>query len=97
MGVIRKKAIEELKLANPALDPIEQIVAARKYDCMELVETPMGVLVGRKEPLSFEEMVKLAPEDLHKWITERDKPRGGYCTYTASYRTGYCYQCCLNH
>ena len=98
MEVIRRKAIQELKLANPALDPIDQIVAARKYDCMELVETPMGVLVGRKEPLSFEEMVKLAPEDLHKWITERDKPRGGgYCRYTDSYRSGYCYQCIQNH
>ena len=97
METIRKKAIQELKLAIPPLDPIEQIVAARRYDCMELAETPMGVLVRRKEPLSFGEMVKLAPEDLHKCITQRERFREGHCRNAGGYRIGYCHQCGQNH
>ncbi len=93
MEVIRRKAIEELKLANPPLDPVDQIVAARKYHCTELVEAPMGVLLRKKEPLSFNEMLKLSPEDLHQWITERDKPPGSQ----AGNRGCYCYNCGRYH
>ena len=75
MGIIRQKAIDQLQIANPPLDPIDQIIAARKYDCMELAAAPMEALVKREQPLSTEEMVKLSPEDLHKWIVEREKPR----------------------
>jgi len=73
MEIIRQKAIQKIKLANPPLDPIVQIVVARRYDCKELREGPMEVLVKRAEPLSIEETVKLAPEDLHIWIIGRDK------------------------
>jgi len=93
MESIRGKAVQELKLADPPLDPIEQIIAARKYDCAELAETPMGMLVKRKEPLSIEEMVKLSPEDVHKWIVERDKStRGRQCGNCNSLLV-YCHQC----
>ena len=93
MEIIRQKAIQELKLANPPLDPIDQIIMARKYDCMELAETPMEALVKREQPLSIEEMVKLSPEDLHKWIMERDKsPRGRNCG-NCSHSFSYCQYC----
>ena len=93
MEVIRLKAIQELKLANPPLDPIDQITAARKHNCMELVEGPMEALVKRKQPLSIEEVVKLGSEDLHKWIVERDKsPTGRQCGNCNS-RLSYCNQC----
>jgi len=75
METIRQKAIQELKVANPPLDPVDQIIAARKYGCMDLAETPMKSLVKREQPLSIQEVVKLSPEDLHKWIMERDKSR----------------------
>ena len=92
MEIIRRKAIQELKLANPPLDPIDQIIAARKYDCMELAEKQIEALLKREQPLSIEEMVKLPPEDLHNWIMERDKLlRGkilGPCT-----SSHYCYKC----
>ena len=72
MEIIRQKAIQGLKSANPPLDPIAQIVAARKYNCQELIEAPIMVLVKRENPLSIDEIVKLSPEDLHRWIVERD-------------------------
>ena len=92
MEIIRRKAIEELRLANPPLDPIDQIVAARRYHCEELVEQPLEVLVKRREPLSFEEMAKLAPEDLHKWITARDQTRPCRSTGGMSYVCSQCGQ-----
>ena len=73
MESIRRKAIQEIHLANPPLDPVDQIVAARQYNCVTLAETPMEVLVKRVQPLSIEEMVKLPKVDLEKWIMERDK------------------------
>ena len=80
MEIIRRKAIQELKLANPPLDSIDQIIAARKYDCMELAEIAMEALMKRERPLSIEEMVKLSPEDLHRWILEKcESPRGRKC------------------
>ena len=94
MEIIRRKAIEELKLANPPLDPVDQIVAARRYHCVELVEQPLAVLVKRREPLSFEEMSKLAPEDLHEWITTRDATRP--CRGNSGIRY-FCNQCGGSH
>lgn len=88
METIRRKSIQELKCANPPLDLVEQIVAARRYNCMELVEIAMGVLVKRAQPLSFEEVFKLSREDLHKWITDRDNLRG---RPQGCYATGNCY------
>ena len=79
MGIIRQKAIEQLKCANPPLDPIDQIIAARKYDCMELAETSMEALVNRRQLLSIEEIVKLSPEDLHTWII-KSRDLGQMCT-----------------
>jgi len=93
MEIIRRKAIQELKLANPPLDPIDQIIMARKYDCMELAETPMEALVKREQPLSIEEMVKLSPEDLHKWIIQRDKSLRGRKCGNCSNSLGYCHSC----
>ena len=75
MEIIRQRSIQELKIANPPLDPIAQIVAARKYDCHELAETAMEELVKSMELLSIDDIVKLSPEDLHRWIVERDKLR----------------------
>ena len=96
MEIIRKKAVAELKLANPPLDPVDQIIAARRYHCTELVETPMGVLVRRKEPLTFEEMLKLPPEDLHNWIKERDISQGRPCRNYVD-GNGYCTRCGVYH
>ena len=93
MEIIRRKAIEELKLANPPLDPIIQIVAARRHHCTELVEAPMGVLVKRREPLSLDEMLQLSPDDLHTWITERDKSPGR----PGGNQGCYCYNCGRYH
>jgi hypothetical protein len=39
MATIRESTIEQLLIVSPRLDPIRQIVAARKFDC--------AVLVGR--------------------------------------------------
>jgi hypothetical protein len=72
MEIIRRKAIQELELADPPLDPVDQVVAARRYDCMELADRAMEVLVRRQVTLSIEETIKLSPEDLHRWIKERD-------------------------
>jgi hypothetical protein len=93
MEVIRSKSVQQLKSANPPLDPIDQIIAARRYDCTELAEAPMEVLVKRKEPLSIEEMVKLSPEDLHKWILERNKSPPGTQCVGCNTRLSYCNRC----
>jgi hypothetical protein len=42
MEVIRQKSIEEVKRATPPLDPIDQIIAARRYNCQELAEGPIA-------------------------------------------------------
>jgi hypothetical protein len=97
MEVIRRKSIEEIKRATPPLNPIDQIIAARRYDCQELAEAPMEVLVKRKEPLSFDEMVKLSPEDLHKWITAREKSPPArlcrFCSHALQIGDPYCNGC----
>jgi hypothetical protein len=94
MEVIRQNSIEEVKRATPPLDPIDQIVAARKYNCQELAEAPMEVLVKRNEPLTFDEMVKLSPEDLHKWIMAKSKPtKCRFCSNAFQINNLYCHQC----
>lgn len=81
MEIIRGKAIQELRRVQPPLDPVDQIVAARKYDCTELADAAMEVLVKRTALLTIEEMVRLSPEDLHNWILQRNKPGCGNCGY----------------
>ena len=93
METIRWKAIQEVHRANPPLDPVDQIVAARRYDCTALADAPMEVLVKRVQPLSIEEMVKLPKVDLEKWIMERDKsPRGKMCKHCGT-QFDYCPPC----
>ena len=92
MEIIRQKAIYQLQVASPPLDPVDQIIAARKHECPELAGTPMEVLVKREQPLSSEEMDKLSREDLHKWIVERDKQRGKKCT-NCNIALTYCRNC----
>lgn len=72
MTLLRNTAIQKLKCAHPKLDPVRQIVVARKYNCDELVNEPFQMLVARKEVLSKEEIAKLPLDDLHRLIVARE-------------------------
>ena len=101
MALLRNTAIQRLKGAHPKLDPVKQIVVARKYNCDELVNEPFQILVARKEVLSKEEIAKLPLEDLHRLIVAREALQRekatcgqcGHCTQPIKFSMGYCQAC----
>ena len=72
MTLLHNKAVQQLKVANPQLNPVKQIAIARKYHCNELIEDPLQVLVAREAVLSIAEVAQLPQEDLHQYIVARD-------------------------
>ena len=72
MAEIHRSTVEKLKVTLPRLDPIQQILAARKYDCATLVDEPIQTLVARKQRLTLDEMTILPMEDLHTIVDGRE-------------------------
>ena len=88
MDTIRQSTIEQLRVVSPCLDPIRQIVAARRYNCAILVNEPIQALMARTQKLTLEEMQILPIEDLHTIVDGREnqaqKPRCTWCPSTSS-------------
>ena len=93
MDRIRQTTIEQLLVTSPRLDPIRQIVAARRYNCPALVDEPIRILTARPQRLTLKEMQILPVEDLHTIIEGREsrglKPRCAWCP-SSSYRCNNC-------
>jgi hypothetical protein len=81
MATIRESTIEQLQIVSPRLDPIRQIVAARKFDCAVLVDEPIQALVTRAERLTLEEMGSLPIADLHAIVDRREGRAGFRCSW----------------
>ena len=72
MEIIRQSAIQKLLAVSPRLDPIQQIVAARQYNCAALVTEPIRNLIARTQRLTLEEVQTLPSVDLHTIIERRE-------------------------
>ena len=59
MTKIRRRAIEEITLYVPPIDPVEKIVQAQKFDIPEWLPSAYKDLCRRKNPLEEREAVKI--------------------------------------
>lgn len=72
METIRQSAIHKLRVVSPRLNLIQQIVAARKFNCAVLVVEPIQKLIARTQGLTLEEVQTLPSVDLHTIIESRE-------------------------